>query len=230
MTTRTSVIIPVRNGSRYIAQAIHSALVQLASEDEVIVVDDASTDNTKTLVSEITDRRIVILDGFGLGVSSARNTGLAAANGEFIAFLDHDDLWPIDRHAILLRTLTADTSLDAAVGRLRLLIEADAVMPPQIPAMEGKLAPNLSLCTALFRRRILDRVGYFAEDMHFCEDTDYFVRLVEYGYRTALCDADTLIYRRHATNATCDLTSLKDGLLDLMRRRISRQADRETKA
>src|SRR5438477_2430339 len=112
---RTSLIIPVRNGVRFIEEAVDSALRQLDPEDEIIVVDDASADATRSVLAGIPDRRMRVLDGSGRGVSSARNIGLAAAAGEFIAFLDHDDLWPPQRHAVLLQALIADVSIDCAI-------------------------------------------------------------------------------------------------------------------
>jgi glycosyltransferase involved in cell wall biosynthesis len=223
---RTSVIIPVRNGSRFVCEAIDSALAQLAADDEVIVVDDASDDDTGRIIRKIDDPRIRVLDGTGRGVSSARNIGLAAANGEFVAFLDHDDLWPSGRHGVLLQTLLDDPELDCAIGRLRLRMEDDAVQPPRLADMDGRLAANLSLCTALFRRRVIDAAGYFDETLRLGEDTDYFVRLTELNYRFRLCDVDTLVYRRHKSNATCDVPGARMGVVELIRRRRARMGGR----
>jgi glycosyltransferase involved in cell wall biosynthesis len=222
----TSVIIPVRNGVRFIEEAVHSALHQLESEDEILIVDDASTDGTPELLKSISDRRIRLLVGSGKGVSSARNIGLREATGEFVAFLDHDDLWPEHRHAALLDVLLADVSLDCAFGRIRLRIEPDAVITRHLAGMDGQLSPSTSLCTALFRRRILHQVGNFDESMQHCEDTDYFMRLVEQHYRMVLCDVDALIYRRHSANATCDSIAMDDGLMQLLRRRRKRNSAR----
>jgi glycosyltransferase involved in cell wall biosynthesis len=226
MSVRTSVIIPVRNGARFVQEAVESALRQLAPEDEVVVVDDASTDSTRSIVARMRDARIRLLHGSGGGVSSARNIGLAAATGEFIAFLDHDDLWPPQRHTVLLHALLADVAIDCAIGRLRLRMEHDAIVPPRLLALEGRLEPNLSLCMALFRRRILDVVGGFDEQMRFAEDIDYFVRLIEHDYRMILCDVDALIYRRHSTNTTCDVSGSEDGFIQVVQRRRRRMAGR----
>src|SRR5438128_5171730 len=105
MTSRTTVIMPVRNGERFIPEAIDSVLSQIALDDELVIIDDCSTDATRSVLARITDRRIRVLDGLGRGASSARNIGLAAAVGEFIAFLDHDDLWPAGRHRIMVQAL-----------------------------------------------------------------------------------------------------------------------------
>jgi glycosyltransferase involved in cell wall biosynthesis len=85
----TSDVIPVRNGVRYLAQAITSVPSQLGRNDEVLVVDDGSMDETRS-----PDPRLRRLASDGCGVSVARNMGLTASRGEFVAFLDHDDLWP----------------------------------------------------------------------------------------------------------------------------------------
>jgi glycosyltransferase involved in cell wall biosynthesis len=228
MTPRTSVIIPVRNGERFVAEAIASVLRQLAHGDEVVVVDDASTDDTRSLLARIQDRRMRVVNGLGRGVSSARNIGLTAAVGKFIAFLDHDDLWPPQRHAVLLQAVLVDVDIDCAIGRLRLRMESDAIVLPQLSDMEGRLAPNLQLGMALFRRRIIDKVGSFDEDMRYCEDTDYFLRLMECGYRTVLCDVDALIYRRHSTNATCNIAGAEEGMMQMLQRRRARMAGQKS--
>jgi glycosyltransferase involved in cell wall biosynthesis len=224
MSPRTSVIIPVRDGARFIAEAIRSALPQLSLEDEMIVVDDASADTTRAVVEGLNDPRIRLLEGLGRGVSAARNTGIAAASSEFVAFLDHDDLWPQGRHAALSQALLADEAIDCAFGRMRLRMEPDAVLLPQLADMDGSLSVTLSLCTGLFRRRILDRVGPLDERMPFGEDTDYLIRLIERKSRAVLCDADALIYRRHGSNATCNTTAAEDGVMQLIRRRRIRTA------
>jgi glycosyltransferase involved in cell wall biosynthesis len=223
---RTSVIVPVRNGVRFIEDAIRSALSQLAADDEILVVDDASTDATRSVVANMRESRVHVLDGTGRGVSSARNIGLAAATGEFIAFLDHDDLWPPSRHAALLDVLLGNPEIDCAIGRLRLRMEPDAIWLPHLPDLDGQLATNLSLCTGLFRRRILDLVGKFDEEMRFAEDIDYFVRMSEHNYRVVLSDTDALIYRRHSTNATCNEAGAKDGIMQVIRRRRIRKSPR----
>src|SRR3978361_982737 len=98
MRACTSVVIPVRNGAAFIVESIFSALSQLQGRDEIIVVDDGSTDNTRSLVRGVRDYRVTMLEIGGRGVSAARNAGLAIVDNEFVAFLDHDDLWPEGRH------------------------------------------------------------------------------------------------------------------------------------
>ena len=224
MTSRTSVVMPVRNGVQFIADALDSVLPQLAADDELIVVDDASTDNTRSVLARIPDPRIRILDGDGRGSSSARNIGLAAAIGEFIAFLDHDDLWPAERHRAMLQALLQDRQLDAVFGRIRIRLDPGGVWWPWMVHQDGLHAPGSNLGNALYRRNILRQIAGFDECLRFGEDLEYFNRLQQAGIRFALCDFDGMIYRRHKANITNDQRAMKSMVFDLIRRRRSQTA------
>lgn len=90
---RVSVVIPVYNGERYIRQALISVLRQTHAQIECLVVDDGSVDGTASAVDATADGRVRYVYQANAGVSAARNTGLAAASGDYIAFLDADDVW-----------------------------------------------------------------------------------------------------------------------------------------
>jgi cellulose synthase/poly-beta-1,6-N-acetylglucosamine synthase-like glycosyltransferase len=126
LMSRTSVIIPVRNGSNFLAEAIASALAQLGPEDQVIVAWDASTDDTQAIGERITHARVRAIRGPERGVSGARNAGLAVAEGEFIAFLDHDDLLPQGRHRTTTKALQDNPRIDATFWRMRIRLEPKA--------------------------------------------------------------------------------------------------------
>ncbi len=91
-----SVIIPVYNGEKFIAEAIRSALRQVDVNVEVIVIDDGSIDNTQKIVDGFHENIVFHLRA-NAGVSSARNFGASIAKGEFLAFLDADDVWAEDK-------------------------------------------------------------------------------------------------------------------------------------
>ena len=214
--------MPVRNGAPFIAEAISSALTQLGDEDEIVVINDASTDTTHSAVSSVGDRRIRLVEGFGRGVSAARNLGLAATSSQFVAFLDHDDLWPRARHKIMLGALIDDPSLDAVFGRIRIRFDQGVAPSAQYLALDGQLLHGASVCTGLFRRRILARIGGFEENMSFGEDVDYNMRLVEAGMNFGCCKVDSLVYRRHLTNCSNARQATLDGFTDMLRRKIAR--------
>jgi glycosyltransferase involved in cell wall biosynthesis len=112
------VIIPVLNGEAFIVEALTSVLSQLDREDEIVVVDDGSTDRTRRLLHGHDDR-VLVIDGPRRGPSAARNAGLGVARGALIAFLDHDDLWPPGRHRALLSAMEEEDRFNAAAGRIR---------------------------------------------------------------------------------------------------------------
>jgi glycosyltransferase involved in cell wall biosynthesis len=214
--------MPVRDGEAFIAEALASVLTQLAPADEVVVVDDRSTDTTRCVLARIPDPRIRVLDGSGRGVSSARNIALAAARGETVAFLDHDDLWPPHRHRTMLRALAADRQLDAVFGRIRVRVEQGGVMWPWLCQQDGRHAPGSNLGNALYRREALRRVDGFDEELCCGEDLDYFNRLSATGIRFALCDVDALVHRRHRTNATNDQRAMREMHFALIRRHMAK--------
>lgn len=217
----TSLVIPVRNGERFIADALASAAPQLQSDDEIFIVDDGSTDNTLAVVERIKDPRIKVLPGLAKGVSSARNIGINHATGEFICFLDHDDIWPEGRHKTLLKYLQNHPDYDAVYGRIHLVFEADAPGALKFDSLEGQHTFAL-ITTALFRRDFIIRAGRFAEDMHFGEDTDFSIRLLEQGMRASRVDLVSLIYRRHASNASNDVRKVRDGNSETIIRKLRR--------
>jgi glycosyltransferase involved in cell wall biosynthesis len=92
MSSRTSVIIPVRNGELYLAEAIESVIKQTTPPSEIIVVNNGSTDGSRS-VAERFPRHVRVIDEPVAGCARARNAGVQAAAGDFIAFLDADDLW-----------------------------------------------------------------------------------------------------------------------------------------
>jgi glycosyltransferase involved in cell wall biosynthesis len=221
MDLDTSVILPVRNGAAYIGEAITSVLVQLEEKDELIIVDDGSTDDTRSFIAAAADSRVRVLTIPPRGVSAARNFGLAAARGEFIGFIDHDDLWPAGRQEFMRGMLREKSSVDAVFGRLRIRFEPEVAPSPKYSAMDGKFFPG-GTGSGLYRRRIIDRVQGFAEDLAYSEDMDFYLRLREAGMQIEFCEVDSLIYRRHKSNATNARHAQRVGFMPILRRKLSR--------
>jgi glycosyltransferase involved in cell wall biosynthesis len=222
---QTSAIIPVRNGVRFVAEAVTSVLRQLGSDDEVVVVDDASVDGTPVLLAAIGDPRLRVLTGSGRGVSAARNLGLATARGEFVAFLDSDDFWPPSRHHVLLDALQAHPARGASFGRVRVRFESGIAETTDAQGLDGKHICEL-VGSGLYRRALVSGVGGFCEQMHLREDADFHIRLLEGGLDPLLCEVDSLVYRRHAANVTNDSAAVRLALVDVLRRKLARQKNR----
>lgn len=225
MAVGTSVIVAVRNGSNFLTEAVESALLQLDAADEVLIVWDDSDDDTALLAKGFRDPRVRAIRGPGRGVSGGRNAGLTAASGDFIIFLDHDDLLPPGRHAKMMQMMIDDPQVDAVFGRLRIRLDPGATPWQWILDLDGRHVPGPNLGTGLFRSRCIRQVSGFDEGLHFGEDMDYFFRLREIGMRIALCDVDGLIYRRHATNCTNDQLAVQSSVFDVIRRKKARAVE-----
>ncbi|MEZ5284667.1 MAG: glycosyltransferase family 2 protein [Vicinamibacterales bacterium] len=112
-----SVVIPTHNGRAFLGETLASVLAQTHQPLEIVVVDDGSTDGTAELLTSMTERGgVIVLRQAQGGTASARNTGLAAARGEFVAFLDHDDLWPADTVERHVAVMTAVPDVAVSYG------------------------------------------------------------------------------------------------------------------
>lgn len=219
---RQSVIIPVLNGALHIRQALDSALSQLSPDDEVIVIDNGSTDETCALVSAIGDPRVRLITEARKGPAAARNAGLAVATGELISFLDHDDYWPPGRDAGLRAILAVEPTADAAYGRLRVVVEPGCD-DQGFAKVDGTFAPAVGLHAYLFRRGIIDRAGPMDETLRLGSDADFIFRLRQVGMRAVPYEGDAAVYRRHAGNITLDVAAKRAGLFGVIGRNLLRQ-------
>ena len=174
---RFSVVIPTYNRATILPRAIHSVLDQTYTDVEVVVVDDGSTDGTREVVAAIDDARVTYLAQPNRGVSAARNTGAGAATGEFIVFLDSDDvLLPdaVQRYS----TMTADN--DVVVGAV-IKVSADllrwrTVTPDRAGVQATAFTPLLAGGFAIRRSRFRACGGY-DDDLRYSENTDLAWRL-----------------------------------------------------
>jgi glycosyltransferase involved in cell wall biosynthesis len=178
-----SIIIPTYNRCWILRDAIDSALSQTFSSREVIVVDDGSTDATATLLSEYSDN-ITVLHQENRGVSAARNAGIAAARGKYVAFLDSDDMWMPEK---LLRQQAFFLSQPEAV-----ICQTDEIwIRNGVRVNPGRrhrkpsgmiFEPSLHLClvspsAVMIRKDILNDTGGFNETYPACEDYDLWLRI-----------------------------------------------------
>jgi glycosyltransferase involved in cell wall biosynthesis len=199
-----SCIIPVYNGERFITAAVESVLGQTHSPVELIVVDDGSTDGAVAALEQFTGHLRVIAQP-NAGHAAARNTGIRASSGEFIAFLDADDLWRRDKLARQLQRIAERPELGAIFSHL--LNFSGNPPPPDrelSPATAGSL-PGYTSVTMLGRRTLFDTVGLFDEKLQHGNDRDWLLRAAENGIQLDLLP-DILVYRRlHNANRSAIL-------------------------
>lgn len=196
-----SVIMPAYNTAHYIREAIDSVLEQDYPNKELIVIDDGSTDGTVEVLRSYGDR-ITLLTQRNQGSAVARNAGLAAARGEYVAFLDSDDVWlagklrlqidHLQRHPDIGMVYTrwsvwkpgADGVFPplASLGHVREDGPADEPMPDLVPERSGWLynrllfSSLLHTITVLARREFVDRVGRFDPELKRGQDYDFWIR------------------------------------------------------
>ncbi|MFC6804864.1 glycosyltransferase family 2 protein [Methylophaga thalassica] len=116
MSKLVSVIMPARNAGDFIKKSIDSVLAQTYPDFELIIIDDKSTDNTREIAKSYADARIKIVDGPGIGISAAFNTGLENAKGEYFCRCDADDLFPEERLMIQVQWLNEHPEYVAICG------------------------------------------------------------------------------------------------------------------
>jgi glycosyltransferase involved in cell wall biosynthesis len=194
-----SVIVPVFNGERFLRDAVASIRDQRHEPLEIIVVDDGSTDATRTVVASLAGE-IRYIHQPNAGPPAARNTGLRAARGALVAFLDADDLWTDGKLAIQTGLLAREPAIDVVLGYTEIVylpaVPGGAVPPPSPPAF------LFSLGAALIRRSVFDRVGGFDETSRYCDDVDWFLRAKEAGLSVQVHQDVVQRYRRHDANLT----------------------------
>lgn len=200
-----SVIVPVYNGAHFIHQAINSILAQNYPCLEIIVVDDGSSDELEAAVAALpVDVRFFRQDN--AGPAAARNRGIRDASGDYIAFLDVDDLWPADNLRALGAALAARPELVVAHGHAQML-----TLDPASGEFERQGNPAESfpyyIGAGLYRRQAFERVGLFDHSMRFGEDTDWYNRLRESGLPAERLPQVTLCVRRHGANMTAGLSN-----------------------
>lgn len=217
-----SVVIPVYNGAKYVGEALESVFAQTLRPSEVIVVDDGSTDGTGEVVRGF--ETVTYVYQANAGASAARNLGVDRASGEYIAFLDHDDVWSpfkLERQVALLRD-------DPRVGFALCWIEhefADGVPPQWFRNRDGSpTEPGYVTSTWLVRRATFDAVGPFDSAYRIGQDTDWLVRAVDLGIRYAIVGGDPLVTKRtHGSNLMSGVQESKKEMLQLLRQSLRRK-------
>lgn len=199
-----SVVIPTHNRSERLRQAIESVRTQGWKDLEIIVVDDASTDGTPALMedlSKLEPRIRYIRNTVALGGGGARNAGIAAARGEYVAFLDDDDLWlpeKLERQYEMLKAHSATAAVScnfilSAPGRPDVIRTLSA--PADLQALLRKnLLGGASVC--LTTRAKLREIGGFDPALRSCQDWDLWLKLFARG-STPICGQPLVRYITH---------------------------------
>lgn len=217
-----SVILIVRNGERYIERALQSVLRGTAAPEEILVIDGASTDRTVEIASRLPGVRIVAQQSAGL--TSAYNEGIAAASGELIGFISHDDEWLPEKLERQLDMMTADPSLRFTVTHIVHRLEAGASIPPGFRSdLLDRPVPGFVMEALVARRDLFAETGGLDQSFGVSSDTDWFARVRDAGVAHAVLP-ETLVHKRvHAANSSLQDPQLAAVLLRAMRDSVHRK-------
>jgi len=198
VSSGVTVVIPVRNGERYVGAAIESALAQEPAPHDVIVVDDGSEDGSADVAGRFSPRAQVIRQEHA-GIGAARNAGAEAVTTPFLAFLDSDDLLVPGSIAVRLGAFAADLGIDMVFGRMEQFGDEREVRAPRdaTAGITAYISGAMLIRTEAFRR-----VGPFATDIRLGEFIDWYARAREAGLREQVVDAVVFRRRLHAANTS----------------------------
>jgi glycosyltransferase involved in cell wall biosynthesis len=189
-----SVVIPARNAAAFIGEALQSVFEQTCRPEEIIVIDDGSTDDTCAQVSRFPG--VLCVSQPALGLPHALNHGLRLATKPYFAFIDADDLWPPTKTEIQLGALSSDADLDFVFG---LVIQFSGRPMPDV-LLSGHAAPGRMMASLTIKRDSFGRVGPFATERNVGSSLEWWARAKEIDLRGKLVPEVALLRRIHENN------------------------------
>jgi glycosyltransferase involved in cell wall biosynthesis len=195
-----TVVIPVYNCARYLGEALGSVFNQTYDRMQVIVVDDGSTDGSSEVAARF-GSAVQLCRQPRLGPGTARNHGVERASGEFIAFLDADDLWPREKLAHQLAPFECQPELDIVFGLAEQFIspEMESSVAGVLQCPSGTM-PAVSPGGMLVRSQSFFRVGYFETDHQIGDFLDWYLRATDLGLLARVLPEVVLRRRIHSDN------------------------------
>ena len=205
-----SVVVPTYNRAHLIGETIQSIIDQTYSNWELIIVDDGSEDDTKSIIDKFADKRIqyFAIDHCGI-FGKVRNVGMQKAKGDLIAFLDSDDLWKPNKLSFQLSLLKQHPDAGFIFGHAEQFGKG-AIPPPQVETFySGNVFIPLLLeerfvfvvPSVMFKKEVLDTVGYIDESLIIGSDVDFFLRMA-CRYKGIFCNEILVKTRKHDQNTS----------------------------
>ncbi|MEJ0091064.1 MAG: glycosyltransferase family A protein [Limisphaerales bacterium] len=220
---KVSVVIPAFNAEKYLAAAIESVLAQTIRPAEIIVVDDGSTDGTAS-VAERFGSPVSCHRRAHHGIAATRNFGVYIARGNWLAFLDADDLWMPDKLERQMSVMRKDLALEIIFGGVQQFVSLELSAADQLrlaapPAASA--APHAG--TMLARRAVFHHLGPFDDTLKVGEFIEWFARAQDAGVRMTTVPEIVLKRRRHLTNTTLKQNNSLAGMTIAMKRILDRR-------
>ncbi len=224
---RVSVIIPTYNNGRYLAGALQSVFTQTYTDYEVVVVDDGSTDDTKEVVEPF-EKQVRYLYQANSGIASARNLGISWASGEFIAYLDADDIWYPNKLEKQVGFLDAHPEFGLVHSDVSIIDEHGRMLHFSFNRETKRSVPrgrclwellddcHIQILTVVERREWLDRVGGFDETLRTCEDYFHWIMASKSGASFGYIDEPLAKYRRWGGGISSSERRMHRGVIKIL--------------
>ena len=217
-----SVVIPVYNGELFLWEALESVAWQTRPADEIIAVDDGSTDGSVAVMRCF--RGVTCIVQTNAGVSAARNTGIARARGEIIALLDADDIWTPDKLERQVAALVASPGDGYSLGHHREFAEPGFdVSFFTRPETFGQAAPSPIPSSWVVWQETFARVGAFDPEFSLSEDAEWLLRAKDKDVSVAWVHDVLLLRRLHGANLTGNVEQSRIALLKALRASVERR-------
>ncbi|MDY7020839.1 MAG: glycosyltransferase [Cyanobacteriota bacterium] len=220
-----SVIIPAYNAENTIEETIQSVLNQTFKDFEIIVINDGSQDKTLEKLASIQDNRIQVYSYQNSGQSISRNRGFQQSKGEFIAFLDADDLWTPDKLEAQLTAIKENSNAAIAYSWTNYIDEnSNIIRKGSQLNITGNVYPNLLIANflengsnPLIQRKALMEVGEFDKDLTPAEDWDLYLRLAA-RYPFIVVPKAQILYRVYSNSMSSNTLKMEKSTLEVINR------------
>jgi glycosyltransferase involved in cell wall biosynthesis len=214
-----SVIIPVYNGERFLAEAIDSVLAQTYSPVELIVLNDGSTDSSAQIVARY-GARVRHHYQANAGLAAAQNAGARLARGSFISYLDADDLWLANKLECQVLAFECEPDLDVVFGHVQQFQDPEGKGDSK---MVGAPMPGYSTGTMLMRRGAFFDIGPFDEKWRVGEFVEWYIRALERGVRSSMLPDVVMQRRIHDRNMGISLRKHQRDYLRILKASLDRR-------
>lgn len=228
VTSLVSVIMPVKNGESYLNESIDSILNQDYHDIEIIIVDGQSTDNTGNIARSYKQVKYIYQES-NPGIPYAKNLGIDNAEGEFIAFISHDDIWLPHKLSTQIEYMNTHL-LQYTITKIKFFLEPGCTIKPGFNEnlLAGDYIGKMPE-TLVARKSLFDTIGKFNTEFTFMEDIDWFNRASLNNIPMAVID-EVLMYKRiHDTNVSYDsskIIKINREIFHLLKESINRKPEK----
>lgn len=223
-----SVIIPVYNGAKFLEEALQSVFAQDYSNLEIIVVDDGSTDNSAEIVQRFPWVKYIYQKN--QGVSVARNTAITKASGEYIAFIDSDDIWMPEKLSVQIEVMLKHTEFRITTTDKTNFLEPGTQLPRHLEQLDDwETMEEIIPSTMLIHKSVFSEIGKFSPDYKSSEDIEWIRRAIDANISIKKIEKNLVRRRLHGENLSWVMVSdHKTNLMRILRESVARKKKRNS--